>query len=1067
MTPIKARRTRKRKRKEITPEEPSSTELLELTVQTTRHRVPLQLHKPRMGYRAGEDDGLQTSYDGRILLSEAGSNPPVPTRGIGDSTSFEHLATSFGESPTGLDSFSAPGDPFQYQKDSSHVTPVQPKSSDKHDSGSGFDSSDWIPDSQQFSASIETADETQDHPRDSEDPHATETDDPLRGYTDTRANEARARNLLRIQQANEADEKILGKYLPSDVSLFFPIRISAPIDDLKPDRQWLDEVAEIASTEVAVPNPPSLSFELGEQAEKHNQQQLADSGGSVGILLRKNRGTTMDHGSEFRPLSQLRKVIGKHPAFKFLCEVFRHGLPFRVKRELSPEECKIERESNLNRGNHRSAVENIDKVKELLAKEVKHGFSFVIPREAVDSIPRALVQPCGIVSQFSINSDGSRKKKLRLTHDMSFCLALKDGSINERIDMERYPEMVYGWCLIRVIHFVVELRAAHPRKKIFIMKFDYSDAYRRISHQGKAASQSILVVDGTAYVSLRMAFGGSANPPAFCAFSETLTDLANDLSSSDYDPVEAPCPTVEEHHCEPRPYPIEEEAFREAIKPAFEVPLNSTSKKDCFIDDVISVALELEKSLHRQCHVVPMAVHLLSRPHATDEKEPIPRRELLAPEKLSAEGRPSEVAIILGWGMDTRKLILFLPDDKYRAWKADLEDTIQRGGDTVHGLESLIGRLNHASYLIPLSRHFLNELRRRVDPSKRRSREKIRLSRSEIEDLKLWIDFLQVARSGISLNLLTVRNPSALAWSDSCPYGLGGYTLRGWAWRIRIPKTSPIYGLNSANNVLEFLGMAVSILLMIEETKGEPHPCLMALGDNTSAIGWIFKTGRLRKGSIYYQAAKEIARHITREAMKAGVQICAQHLKGEKNDVADALTYEGDVRGEANELTFDKPTDDVLTHRFHNSVPQLIPENFRISQLPCEIDSFVSQTLRTIEESLERSRKHPGPSQNEPGKSGNPLPVESESETNSCQGSPGGQEKSSQRASSSRPEPSNWTGRTELLRSVRNRWLQRLFGLPSAMWVRRSGQTTGKVPCTSATGEPIPTSPLYPVSEIC
>ncbi|NER26087.1 MAG: hypothetical protein F6J96_36445, partial [Symploca sp. SIO1C2] len=325
-------------------------------------------------------------------------------------------------------------------------------------------------------------------------------------------------------------------------------------------------------------------------------------------------------------------------------------------------------------------------------------------------------------------------------------------------------------------------------------------------------------------------------------------------------------------------------------------------------------------------------------------KKPIPRRQLLAPEKLSAEGRPSEVAIILGWEMDTRRLLLSLPEDKYKAWTSDLKETIRLGGDSVKGLESLIGRLNHASYLIPLSRHFLNELRRRADPSKRRSKEKIRLSRSEIEDLKLWVEFLQVARSGISLNLLTVRNPSALAWSDSCPYGLGGYTLRGRAWRLLIPEDSPIYGLDPTNNILEFLGMAVSILLMIEETRGEAQPCLMALGDNTSAIGSIFKTGRLKRTSIYYQAAKEIARHLAREAMKAGVQICAQHLQGEKNDIADALTYEGDVRGAANELTFDRPSDDVLTRRIHESVPQLIPANFRVSPLPPEIDSFVSRT---------------------------------------------------------------------------------------------------------------------------
>jgi hypothetical protein len=70
-----------------------------------------------------------------------------------------------------------------------------------------------------------------------------------------------------------------------------------------------------------------------------------------------------------------------------------------------------------------------------------------------------------------------------------------------------------------LIHFIVALRLKHPRKRIHIAKYDFSDAYRRMTFSSRAANQSILVVGKTAYLFLRITFGGSPNPPAWCAFS--------------------------------------------------------------------------------------------------------------------------------------------------------------------------------------------------------------------------------------------------------------------------------------------------------------------------------------------------------------------------------------------------------------------------------------------------------------------------------------------------------------------------------------------------------------------
>jgi hypothetical protein len=147
-----------------------------------------------------------------------------------------------------------------------------------------------------------------------------------------------------------------------------------------------------------------------------------------------------------------------------------------------------------------------------------------------------MVQPCGLATQFGLEADGSRKEKKPLTHDLSCSLTGEEISVNERVDMSRYPEMFYIWCLLRVIHFIVCLRHDYPNERILIAKFDYSDVYRRITHSWKAALQSIIVLGGVAYMALRLAFGGSSNPACFCAFSESLTDVANELSASSFNP---------------------------------------------------------------------------------------------------------------------------------------------------------------------------------------------------------------------------------------------------------------------------------------------------------------------------------------------------------------------------------------------------------------------------------------------------------------------------------------------------------------------------------------------------
>jgi hypothetical protein len=143
----------------------------------------------------------------------------------------------------------------------------------------------------------------------------------------------------------------------------------------------------------------------------------------------------------------------------------------------------------------------------------------------------------------------------------------------------------------------------------------------------------------------------------------------------------------------------------------------------------------------------------------------------------------------------------------------------------------------------------------------------VSLNQEEAEELDSWLLFLQQAHDGILMNRVTIRKPSTkICWSDSCPFGVGGFLVSGKAWRVRIPQSSPIYRVDEANNVLEFLGMVVTVWLAILESKelGEEQECILAIGDNASAIGWLYRSSKLQPGSPNYKPVQMIARQLAR-----------------------------------------------------------------------------------------------------------------------------------------------------------------------------------------------------------
>jgi hypothetical protein len=202
---------------------------------------------------------------------------------------------------------------------------------------------------------------------------------------------------------------------------------------------------------------------------------------------------------------------------------------------------------------------------------------------------------------------------------------------------------------------------------------------------------------------------------------------------------------------------------------------------DGFIDDLINCFLDTEENRAKQPHVVPL-MHCTSRPHAGLE-EPIKRRDIMSGSKFVAKGAPAEEQIVLGWMIDTHLIRLRLPPDKYEAWTRDLQALQVNRVITYKGADSLVGKLNHTAFLIPLARHFLTCLRGLIDQDKPQ-RQHITASQNVVLDVALWDRFLFKASQGILMNriTITIRQSTRLSVSDYCPFGIGGFLLDGRAW---------------------------------------------------------------------------------------------------------------------------------------------------------------------------------------------------------------------------------------------------------------------------------------------
>ena len=282
-------------------------------------------------------------------------------------------------------------------------------------------------------------------------------------------------------EANELAEQ--PAFLPNDPSQIFKRKIPRP--PLQPPSltHQLDTIVAISQRKVPTPKPSPFAHAANADAANQNSQLIAKFDFDLQSLFDAFPNSTISPGSEFRQIEDIEKLLGTHPFWPKIQEILTKGASYTFKNLPSDTDRKQENDAILDYGNHASARKKPEALRKVMAKDAKYGYAFPVTFDCARQLKHGRAGPLGVAQHAGIDEKGEIILKDRLAHDQTFSMG-HAPSLNRLVDESVLIDLVYGWCIDRLIHQLVAIRQKHPSERILICKFDWGAAYRRINGDG-------------------------------------------------------------------------------------------------------------------------------------------------------------------------------------------------------------------------------------------------------------------------------------------------------------------------------------------------------------------------------------------------------------------------------------------------------------------------------------------------------------------------------------------------------------------------------------------------------
>ncbi len=184
-------------------------------------------------------------------------------------------------------------------------------------------------------------------------------------------------------------------------------------------------------------------------------------------------------------------------------------------------------------GNHKGAQKNPMRLRELVEKDVIHGYGLPLPLYKIRTLPDLILAPMNIALQNIIDEQGQIIDKERLTHDQSYEWG-SGCSVNNRVNLNDFLPCMFGKALLRMVNWAIAARLKYPNQRIYATKIDFKSAFWRCHLNAKTTLQTCtyLPVENLSIVSLCLSFGGRPCPQERGVLAEPICNLTNTLLKS-------------------------------------------------------------------------------------------------------------------------------------------------------------------------------------------------------------------------------------------------------------------------------------------------------------------------------------------------------------------------------------------------------------------------------------------------------------------------------------------------------------------------------------------------------
>ena len=621
-------------------------------------------------------------------------------------------------------------------------------------------------------------------------------------------------------------------------------------------------------------------------------------------------------------------------------------------------------EAAIARGAHPSAeqLEAASALREETLEKVAQGFARLIPwTDLRKCLPRKLkLSPIAAIPH--------KSRAYRMILDLSFAFTVNSTtwpSVNESTDRHAAPLQAMTQ-LGKVLPRLVYALATLPKEKgpVLMMKADIKDGFWRIAVPPEEEYNFAYVLpqldpnqpeDIQIVIPSALQMGWTSSPPIFCAATETARDVAEQLRQQ---------PTLPHH-------PLEDQTIDPSeLLAAVQHPSTWTTQDlpqrlhdlnylfEVFVDDYIGL-LQTTNEEHLRHHTRALfhAIHSIFPPVAVtkhDGEDPISEKKL-----KQGEGIWSTRKEILGWLFDGIARTIELPPPKVDKLVHSLTKILRTKHTTTTELQSLLGKLQHATLGIPSGKGLLAPLykllpvRHPNQPPKRR-KQTIPIPSTSLA-YRLLYDYRTLIRligqRPTHCAQLVTGMPAYVGFCDACKYGAGGVWCAGSkhlepiVWRVEWPQSVAASLVSPSNpkgtltiNDLEMAGLLLHYLVL-DHLVDLKHQHAAAWVDNTSAVSWATRLAS-SKSAVGQRLVRALC---LRHCITQSSPLAAWSIAGALNGMADLASRSFRKAGKD---TYNL-SDSQFLAKFNADFPLTQNASWKLFRLASKVTSLVFSELQT------------------------------------------------------------------------------------------------------------------------